>query len=219
MLDFYFDFVSPYAYLAWANPRVGPRALATKHGVPLAIHPILFAGLLDKWGQLGPAEVPPKRAFLIKDVMRHAARESIPLVYPRVHPFNPLALLRLALAEVSGARQADVIDALFELAWASDGDVTDPSVLVAALARRDLDGERMLARTRDDDVKAALKRETDAAMARDVFGVPTFVARGELFWGSNRAGDVNRFLAGDDPVDLTLAAAVIARPLGLSRRK
>lgn len=215
MLDFYFDFISPYAYLAWANPRTGPRALAARHRVALSIHPILFAGLLQKWGQLGPAEIPPKRAFLVKDVMRHAAREAIPIAFPAAHPFNPLVLLRLALVE--GANHAEVIDALFALAWSSGADVADANGIAAVLAARGLDGERMIARTRDADVKAALVRETEGAVARGVFGVPTFIAGDELFWGSDRAADVDRYLAGDDPVDRDLAAAIIARPLGLIR--
>ena len=218
-LDFYFDFISPYAYLAWRNPRTGPRALAARHGLALTLHPVLFAGLLERFGQLGPAEIPAKRAFLVRDVLRHAARESIPLVYPRVHPFQPVTLLRLALVEGCGARQCDVIDALFELAWASGHDLSDPAVVAAALARRGLDGEALLARTRDDDVKAALRRETDEAAARDVFGVPTFVAGGELFWGSDRADDVDRFLAGDDPVDPAVVREILARPMGIARRR
>ena len=215
VLDFYFDFISPYAYLAWKNPRTGPRALAARHGIELALHPVLFAGLLERWGQLGPAESPAKRAFLVKDVMRHAAREGLPFTYPLHHPFNPLTLLRLALPAVSGARQAEVIDALFDVVWASGRDLADPGVIASALGP---DGSRLLARTRDDDVKAALRAETDAAIGRDVFGVPTFIVRGELFWGSDRAADVEQFLAGNDPIDHALAQAIIARPVGTARR-
>ena len=214
MLDFYFDFISPYAYLAWANPRTGPRALAARHGQALAIHPVLFAGLLARWGQLGPAEVPPKRAFLVKDVMRHAALESIPVAFPALHPFNPLTLLRLALP---GPDQIAIIDAMFELrAWVSRG--TIPRDLPR---RSQLRAHRPRARRRrcwsharaNPTREAALVRATEAAAARGVFGVPTVITGDELFWGSDRASDVERCLAGTDPVDHALAAAVIARPL------
>ncbi len=214
MLDFYFDFISPYAYLAWANPRTGPRALAARHGQSLAIHPVLFAGLLARWGQLGPAEIPPKRAFLVKDVMRHAALESIPVAFPALHPFNPLTLLRLALP---GPDQIAIIDALFDLAWVAGGDPADPVAIAAALTARGLAGDALVARTREPEAKAALVHATEDAAARGVFGVPTFIAGDELFWGSDRASDVERYLAGNDPVDHELAAAVIARPLGTVR--
>ena len=171
MLELYFDFISPYAYLAWQNPRSGPRALAVRHGVELVIRPVLFAALLEHGGQLGPAEIPAKRAFLVKDVLRQAALEGIPLTYPPIHPFNPLTLLRLALVEVSGAQQVAAIDALYALVWGG------------------------------------------------VFGVPTVIARGELFWGSDRLADVDRHLAGHDPVDQALAAAIIARAPGPARRR
>ncbi len=217
MLAFYFDFISPYAYLAWQDAEHGPRALAAKHGVELAIRPILLAGLLDHWGQLGPAEVPPKRAFLIKDVMRRAALAGAPFVYPDVHPFNPVTLLRLALVEVSGAQQIAVIDALFALVWGTGRDTTDQAALAGALEALGLDGAALLARTRAQDVKDALFRDTRAAVERGVFGVPTFVAGDELFWGSDRAVDVDRYLAGADPVDPAVAAAAIARPPGLTR--
>jgi len=218
MLELYFDFISPYAYLAWQNPRSGPRALAVRHGVELVIRPVLFAALLEHGGQLGPAEIPAKRAFLVKDVLRQAALEGIPLTYPPIHPFNPLTLLRLALVEVSGAQQVAAIDALFALVWGR-GEPLDDAAIARALDAAGLDGARLLARTRDDDVKAALRRETEIAIARGVFGVPTFVARGELFWGSDRLADVDRHLAGHDPVDQALAAAIIARAPGPARRR
>jgi 2-hydroxychromene-2-carboxylate isomerase len=218
VLAFYFDFISPYAYLAWQNPRTGPRALAARHGRALALHPVLFAGLLDRWGQLGPAEIPPKRAFLVRDVMRQAAVDSIPLRYPDVHPFNPLTLLRLALSDVAGARQADVIDVLFALAW-NRGAPIDDAAITGALDAIGLPGAALLARTREDAVKAALKQSTDAAVDRGVFGVPTFIVDDELIWGSDRATDVDRFLAGHDPVDRALAAAITARPLGPGRKR
>ena len=104
-------------------------------------------------------------------------------------------------------------------AWGEGRDVSEVDAIAAALDARGIDGARLIARTRDDDIKAALRRETDDAIAHGVFGVPTFIARGELFWGSDRADDVARFLAGDDPIDRELAERVIARPLGPMRKR
>ena len=217
VLDFYFDFISPYAYLAWRNPRNGPRAVAARHGMTLRVRPIFFAAILDKLGQLGPAEIPSKRAFTIKDVLRHAAVEAIPMTFAVSHPFNPLALLRLALPEVCGEKQAEVIDALFVAVWGDGKDVQSKDMLHEALTGAGLDADTLLARAAEDDVKATLRRETEEAMAQGVFGVPTFMARGELFWGSDRVADLERFLEGRDPLDQALAASIVARPLTMTR--
>ena len=112
-VDFYFDDLSPYAYFAWL--RIG--AFCAQHDAELVIHPVLFAGLLEHWGQLGPAEIPPKRAWVYRDAFRYAALNGIPLVGPPVHPFNPLTALRMSLAVAAGADQPRVIDALFHAAW------------------------------------------------------------------------------------------------------
>ena len=108
-VDLYFDFISPYAYFGW----VQIRALCAKKGAALVAHPVLFAGLLNHWGQLGPAEIPPKRRFLFSDGVRIAKLHGLPFLGPRFHPFNPLTALRAALPEVAGERQHDVIDTLF----------------------------------------------------------------------------------------------------------
>lgn len=218
VLDFYFDFISPYAYLAWKNVRNGPRAVALRRGMTLRARPILFPAILDKLGQLGPAEIPSKRAFTIRDVMRHAARESIPMTFPVMHPFNPLAVLRLAMPEASGENQLAVIDALFDLTWARGGDVQSKDAIREALDGAGLDGAVLLARSVEDHVKAALRRDTEAALTLGIFGVPTYIARGELFWGSDRVADLERFLEGNDPLDRALADSIIARPLGLERK-
>ena len=90
-IEFWFDFISPYAYLAWQ--RIHPVVEA--HGRALIYRPVLFAGLLDHWGQLGPAEIPPKREFVFRQVLRRAAALGVPLEPPPSHPFNSLLGLRL----------------------------------------------------------------------------------------------------------------------------
>ena len=89
-IHFYFDFISPYAYFAW---RKLP-ALAEKYNREIEAHPIVFGKLLDKWGQLGPAEIPPKRSWLNQYCLRYAALNGFEYNPPKIHPFNPLAALR-----------------------------------------------------------------------------------------------------------------------------
>lgn len=168
---FHFDFVSPYAWLAFERlPQVLEGC-----SVEVAYRPLLFAALLRRHANKGPAEIEPKRAWTFRHVHWLAQQHGIALDTPAVHPFNPLALLRLALACGPNRR---VVDVVFRHAWVGGGDPNEPARLAALAAR--------LAPARDpegDDVKQALRSLTDAATDAGVFGVPTFELDGRLFWG------------------------------------
>ncbi len=206
-VELFFDFLSPYAYLAW--PRL--RALSARRGVTLALHPVLFAALLDHGGQRGPAEITAKRAWLVTDCLRSAALQGVPFTFPKHHPFNPLYALRASLREVARERQEDVVDALWEAGWAKGADLGSPEDLVAALDARGLDGRALLARAGEPAAKDALRRETDDAIARGVFGVPTMIAGDRLFWGNDRVEHLELVLDGRDPLDLERVATLLAR--------
>ena len=193
-VDFYFDFISPYAYLAWCELR------RKDPGFTVVPRPILFAGLLDHHGQLGPAEIEPKRRFTFQDVTRRAVDAGIAMRPPVVHPFNPLAALRVSLAMVAGEAQLEVIDALFSATWMHAAPVDSVDAVARVLEEAGFDGEALVTRTREAEVKAALRSETEAAIARGVFGVPTFAVGADLFWGSDQLAYVKRALDGRDPV-------------------
>ncbi|MDE1928853.1 MAG: DsbA family protein, partial [Burkholderiales bacterium] len=137
--------------------------------------PLLFAGLLRHWGNIGPAEIEPKRAWTFRHVHWLAAQQGTALDTPAAHPFNPLPLLRLALACGPNRR---VVEAIFRHAWIGGGDAVDPA-RIAALAAE-------LAPARDpqgDAVKAELRQATESAAAAGIFGVPTIEFEGRHFWG------------------------------------
>ena len=184
-ITFWFDPVSPFAYLAFERL---PQALeGCSHAV--TYRPLLFAGLLAHWGQKGPAEVEPKRAWTFRHVAWLAHQHGIRLDTPAVHPFNPLPLLRLALACGPNRR---VVEAVMRHAWVGGGDATDPTS-VAALTQS-------LAPARDPasaEVKNELRAATDEAIARGVFGVPTFELDGRLFWGVDALPMLRAALRGD----------------------
>jgi 2-hydroxychromene-2-carboxylate isomerase len=170
-IDFWFDPISPFAYLAF---ECLPQAL---EGCSIAVEyrPLLFAGLLKHWGQKGPAEIEPKRAWTFRHVAWLAQRHGIELQTPAQHPFNPLPLLRLVLA--TGANRRSV-EAVMRHVWHGGADAADPARLAAL--------QRDLAPARDpasDAVKAELRAATDAAIARGVFGVPTVELDGRGVWG------------------------------------
>jgi 2-hydroxychromene-2-carboxylate isomerase len=206
IVDWYFDFVSPFAYLQ------GERLESLPPRMSVRPRPILFAALLDAHGQKGPAEIERKRAFTYRFVVWQARRLGIPLRFPHEHPFNPLPLLRLAIAcdnDIAAIRR------IFRFVW-RDGRLPDLPIEWAELAH-DLGMPDAQARIADPEVKAALKRNTDEAIARGVFGVPTLAVGGELFWGVDATDmAVDYAMAGErygDPESDRVAAL----PVGASR--
>jgi 2-hydroxychromene-2-carboxylate isomerase len=206
-VEFFFDFLSPYAYLAWSRVR----ALCARRGDTLVPRPVLFAALLEHGGQRGPAEIPAKRRWLVADCLRLAALAGVPFTFPKHHPFNPIAALRVALREVAGEQQEDVIDALFAAGWADGADLGSPDAIVRALEARGLDGRDLLARAAEPAAKDALRRKTSDAIARGVFGVPTMIAGDALFWGNDRVEHLELALDGRDPLDRARVRELLAR--------
>lgn len=202
----YFDFISPYAYLQLSRlPEFDALC-------ELELRPVLFAAMLNHWGQLGPAEIVPKRVFTYTQVCWRARRDGIALAIPEAHPFNPLKLLRLAI-HLGGSYA--VVRRLFEFVW-RDGQIPDNaqawSALLAELGVAD--AECALAR---DEVKQALRANTETAIAAGVFGVPTIVVEGQLFWGSDATDMARDYLR--DPASFAQDAARIARlPQAAQRR-
>jgi 2-hydroxychromene-2-carboxylate isomerase len=182
---FWFDPISPFAYLAFERL---PQAF---EGLSVAVEyrPILFAGLLRHWGQKGPAEIEPKRAWTFRHVHWMAHVHRIAIDTPATHPFNPLPLLRLLVAAGPNRRTCE---AVFRHVWQGGADALDPARL-AGLRER-------LAPARDpeaDDVKAELRAATDAAVARGLFGVPTLEIDDRLFWGFDALPMAAAAIAGD----------------------
>lgn len=213
-IEFYFDVISPYVYIAEALLR----RLCERHpGVTVVYRPVLFAGLLKHWGQLGPAEIPAKRVFMFKDILRRCAEHDLPLRGPASHPFNPLTALRSIAAAAPEQRPAATA-AILRAGWADGRELGDPAVITAALDAAGLPGAELVARAAEPDIKAALVQETEQAIARGVFGVPSYHVRGELVWGQDRLRDVEAILSGRDPVTPDALAAILARQASASRR-
>jgi 2-hydroxychromene-2-carboxylate isomerase len=169
-----FDLISPYSYLG----------LQQLSGLPadtqLELVPVLFAGLLNHYGHVGPAEIVPKRRFTYRFVVWRARKLRVPFKMPPAHPFNPLSALRLIIAAGGDLRAARIA---FDYVWRDGRDVSDPAVL-ADLARELGVGDAQAA-LNDPNIKQALRRNTEWALERGVFGVPTFLIGDEIFWGQD----------------------------------
>lgn len=210
-LNFHFDFISPYSYLAFEKL---PQALAG-HEVKVNYVPVLFAALLKHNGQLGPAEIATKRDWTYRQVQWLAHSHNVVLDLPVAHPFNPLALLRLALATVTeGNPGRDACAAIFAHVWKGGNDAADPD-RIAALTRS-------LAPVRDPaggEVKVELGNSTDAAIRQGIFGVPTMTVDDMQFWGFDSLPMLRAWLDGDDWFDSGAWEAPARIAVGAARRK
>ncbi len=211
MATFYFDFLSPYAYLAW---RELP-ALSKVTNLDFKPTPVLFAAMLNQWGHKGPAEIPPKRVYVMKNALRLGHRLGHPIEPPPEHPFNPILPLRIA--GLDEPRQSDIIDALFRAGWNGGPGIADEIRVRQVLDKAGFDGHDLVHRAGQPLAKARLRENTDAAIAAGVFGVPTFVVEGELFWGVDSLPDVVAFAQGKDPVNPSLVQRWMVLPAAAQR--
>lgn len=211
-LSFHLDFISPFAYLAFE--RLPESLVGVSHEV--SYRPVLFGALLSHWGQKGPAEIVPKRAWTYRHVNWLAQQHGIELTRPAQHPFNPLALLRLAwaCAPAGGTPNRHVCETIFRHVW-QGGAAVDDAQRMAAL-------ESVLAPQRDprsDAAKLALRTATDEAIEQGVFGVPTIEADGRQFWGLDALPMLSASLRGDAWFDSPGWTDAAALPDGVQRRR
>jgi len=207
-IDWYFDFVSPFAYLQSESlAQLGPKAR-------IRYRPVLFAGLLGANAHKGPAEIARKRVFTYRFAVWQAKKLGIPFKMPHEHPFNPLPLLRLAIACDCSP---DAVHRIFRFVW-RDGRLPDLPIEWAELVGdlRLPDAERRIA---DPEVKAALRRNTDEAIERGVFGVPTLLIGDELFWGVDATAMAADYLAQGSRWNDAEYDRVAALPVGAVRRE
>ena len=199
IIRFYFDYESPNAYLAWTQlPE-----LADRYGRTIDAVPVLYAGLLEAHGQLGPGEMPAKGLWMSKNLARNAALLGVPLNPPAFLPFNPLLALRMSVLPLQAMERRALIDALFRAVWVRGLHVSDSAVAEQVANELGLAGAALVAQAQSPDVKSRLRRQTDDAISRGVFGVPSMEVGDELFWGYDDFPYLELFLAGKDPLDPT----------------
>lgn len=210
----YFDLVSPFAHLALpAVEALAMRERFRPRRRPVLFRPVVFGALLGHWGQLGPAEVAPKRLHTYRLCRFMAERAGVALRFPPRHPFRSLDAQRL-LAALDG--RPDAVRAAFDFVWAEGRDPGDPAERDALCARLGVGDYEAFIEERG--AKARLRTWTEAAAAAGVFGVPTLAVDGELFWGVDALPMAEAYL--DDPG--LFARAGMARladlPVGVARK-
>lgn len=190
-IDFYFDLSSPYSYLA--ATQIG--ALAARHGATVAWKPMVLAAVFKAAENHMPAQSPPKASFMLADLPRWAKQYGVGFVMNSRFPLNAIKPERLILA-ADEPQRADLALALFRAMWAEDRDISSAEVMADVATGLCLDAAALLAAIETPAVKDALRANTDEAIARGLFGAPTFVYGDELFWGNDRLHHLEDALRG-----------------------
>lgn len=200
----YFDFISPYAYLSLHTLAALPPDVIVEY------RPVLFAGLLKHWGQKGPAEIAPKRLWTYRSCVWLAQRQGVPFALPAAHPFNSLPYLRLALA--AGATP-HAIRTIFDALWTTGANPATPSVIAGLAEALGIEPEQLA----QASVKDQLHANTERAASEGVFGVPSFVIDDQVFWGSDSLEFATAYLKDPDILSTPQMRRAEALPVGVSR--
>jgi len=186
-ITFYLDFISPYAYLAFERLPEVMEGLSYS----VSYKPVLIGALLKHHGQLGPAQVPPKREWTYRHALWLAHVNGVEMAMPAAHPYNPLPHLRLALGTTAdGDISRYVAETIFRNVWRGGADASDPARLADLTSA--LQPQRDAA-----EVRQQLKTNTDEAIAQGVFGVPALVVDQQMFWGFEGLAPLRAALDGD----------------------
>jgi 2-hydroxychromene-2-carboxylate isomerase len=202
-IDWYFDFVSPFSYICLHR--------LDEFSQNIHYRPVLFAGLLNHWGQKGPAEIPAKRRWTYRWCTWWANELGVTFRFPASHPFNPLPYLRLAIA--TGCKP-ETVRHIFDAVWTSGKDATDPDRFAGLCVELGVDVATLSA----PEIKDALRKNTEEAAARSVFGVPSFVVDGEVFWGADAVDFVKAFMRDSSIIRTDEMRRVDNLPVGAARK-
>jgi 2-hydroxychromene-2-carboxylate isomerase len=189
-LEFFYDFVSPYSYLA--STRV--EAVAARTGATLRWRPFLLGGVFKATGNHAPIENPAKGTHMLVDLDRWSKRLGVPLRFPTNFPFASILALRTALAAEAAGKLVPYTHAVYRAAWADGRDVSTPEGLTAVLDGIGLDGAALVAAA--PNYKEALVKQTQEAIDRGAFGAPLFFVGAEMFIGNDRLDFVEEALRG-----------------------
>jgi len=193
-VEFYFDFGSPTAYLAYTQlPKI-----AQDCGAEIAWRPMLLGGVFKATGNQSPVTVAAKGKWMFSDLDRWAKRYGVTLARNPYFPVNTLTLMRIAagLQQRQPDRFLRYVDAIFRAMWEKPANLNDPAIVAATLQAAGFDAAALAALAGEPEVKAALIATTDEAVARGVFGAPTMFVGSEMFFGQDRLEFVREALAG-----------------------
>lgn len=181
-IEFFFDVGSPYTYLA----ETQLPALVAKTGAEILWRPILLGGIFKAINNISPADIAPKAAHLNVDLERHATRYGVPFLFNPHFPIFTIALMRGAIVAQEGGFLAPYLDAVYKALWVDGKNMNEPDVVGQVLSEAGLETTAIFARVGEQDIKDKLKAITVEAVARGVYGAPTFFVGADMFFGQDR---------------------------------
>ena len=212
-VTFYLDFISPYTWLALMQSH----DFAEEHDIHWELRPVVYAAMLDAHGLVGPAETAAKRRYTFHDIVRLARTHGLKFAGPPAHPFRSLEALRTQFLFREHEQALELAVRLSDACWGEGRDLTDAGVLRAVVDAVGLDSTDLEGRISTAEVKQGLRALTENAIARGVFGVPTFLRGKEMFWGHDRLDLLAASVAGGTSADGVQADAFLQRPRGADR--
>ena len=191
-IDFYFDFSSPYGYLASTQIE----AIGERHGRSVTWRPILLGAVFKTTNQQPLTTIPVKGDYAKRDFERSARLAGVPFRHPSKFPISTTAPARAfyAVADKDEALARELAAALYAAYFAHDRDISSPGITLDVAAKLGIDANALGAVLNGDAIKERLRREVDAAIGHGVFGSPYIIVDGEPFWGADRLDQVERWL-------------------------
>ena len=206
-IDWYFDYISPFAYLALKQFNTLPE------DVIIVPKPLLFAGLLNHFDTKGPAEIERMRQYTFRHISWLAKQHNIPLTLPPAHPFNPLKYLRLTILLEN---DLEIINRLFDFIWQQGQSADNPEQW--QILCDDLSLENVDDKISQQTIKDQLLKNTQEAIEIGVFGVPTFIVNDELFFGQDSMLFLKTYLEDSSILQSDLMRSADALPQGINRK-
>ncbi len=190
-IDFYYDYGSPAAYLAWSQIY----DIAEKHSATVVRKPALLGGIFKETGNRPPVSVPAKGKYMFHDLVRYSKKYGVDWQMNSAFPINTIYLMRGALyAQKEGFIEA-YDEACFNAVWRDNKNMGDPEVVAQVFAEAGFDTEAIGASMQDPEIKKQLFAVTAEAVENGLFGMPSFIVDGELYWGQDRLDWVEEAIA------------------------
>ena len=181
-VEFFFDVGSPASYLAWTQLE----SIAQRTNAKIIWRPMLLGAVFQATGNASPAAVPAKGAYMLKDLQHFSNIYGVPFNFNPFFPLNTMHLMRGATAYLEEPEFQTYLAAIFNALWSEQLNMESPEVVAEVLTKAGIDVTDFMARISETEVKERLKATTEEAVARGVFGAPSFFVNGEMFFGQDR---------------------------------